>query len=218
VGSTDSAVGQPVQKCRRAPIVPMPPAAHNWFSLLTLAPSGTGCRPYGQVPGDCTPAFQLIGQRARLSCSYRNSPSRHSRLICAGRPPDRCRSLNRTKSAFGADWVPLGRPGSNTFGDNRLRGVWPPVPALLPGSNARRAAARAGHRLAGHAAAPCGASPSRMAPPAARSSRRQPAVTAYRKHWGAKVRTCTVATLVSESRRSMTGSRSASSVTTVLWS
>lgn len=51
-----------------------------------------------------------------------------------------------------------------------------------------------------------------------RSCRGQPAVTAYRKHWGARVRTCTVATPVSESRRPMTGSRSAWSVITVLWS
>ena len=51
-----------------------------------------------------------------------------------------------------------------------------------------------------------------------RSCCRQPAVTAYRKHWGARVRTCTVATPGSQSRRAMTGSRSASSVMTVLWS
>lgn len=44
------------------------------------------------------------------------------------------------------------------------------------------------------------------------------AVTAYRKHCGARVRTCTVATSGSVSRRSMIGSSSDSSVTTVLWS
>jgi hypothetical protein len=47
---------------------------------------------------------------------------------------------------------------------------------------------------------------------------RRSATTAYRKHCGAKVRTCTVVTSGLHSRRSMIGSRSASSVTTVLCS
>jgi hypothetical protein len=50
------------------------------------------------------------------------------------------------------------------------------------------------------------------------SKRRQSAATAYRKHCGAKVRTCTVVTSGLLSSRSMIGWRSASSMTTVLCS
>lgn len=46
----------------------------------------------------------------------------------------------------------------------------------------------------------------------------RPAVTANKKHCGARVRTCTVATLGLSSSRLSTGSSSAWSVMTVLWS